>query len=182
MDAECEFSQDCQNVDFCRNIAVSWCCSKSPKSTHFYHLNEYVPYSSLSKTLPEFRNSGCVVCSIWVWVASQKLCPNFEIQDAWCVCRFGSCVVDGICWAGELCGDPECSNYTDCDCRWGLDHGHCLRKILSSIWFFDGIIHPTSMIMKNKKWPTTFFQRLSFHLFLPRVASEVNFLWNQCKM
>merc|ERR1712109_72015 len=39
MDAECEFSQDCQNVDFCRNIA-----------------------------------------------------------DAWCVCRFGSCVVDGICW------------------------------------------------------------------------------------
>ena len=51
----------------------------------------------------------------------QKLCLNFEIQDAWCVCRFGSCVVDGDCWAGELCGDPECSNYTDCDCRWELD-------------------------------------------------------------
>merc|ERR1712004_523195 len=58
MDAECEFSQDCQDVGFCRNIA-----------------------------------------------------------DAWCVCRFGSCVVEGFCWAGELCGDPECSNYTDCDCR-----------------------------------------------------------------
>ena len=41
--------------------------------------------------------------------------------------------------------------------------------------FFDGIIHPTSIIMKNKKWPTTFFQRLSIHLFLPRMASEVIF-------
>ena len=98
MDVECEFSQDCQNLDFCRNIAVSQYCSISPKSTHFYHLR--------------VRS----ICE-----ASQKLFLNFEIQDAWCVCRFGSCVVDGICWAGELCGDPECSNYTDCDCRWELD-------------------------------------------------------------
>jgi len=42
------------------------------------------------------------------------LCRN--VADAWCVCLFGSCVLEG----GSLSptpGDPECSNYTDCDCR-----------------------------------------------------------------
>ena len=74
MDAECEFSPDCQNVDFCRNIAVSWYCSKSPESTHFNHLNKYVTFSSLSKTLPEFRNSGCLVrLSFWVLCCGRKL-------------------------------------------------------------------------------------------------------------
>merc|ERR1712080_504548 len=33
---------------------------------------------------------------------------------SWCCCRFGSCVLDG---GFPIPGDPECSNYTDCDCR-----------------------------------------------------------------
>ena len=37
------------------------------------------------------------------------------LQDAWCVCRFGSCVLDG---GFPIPGDPECSNFTDCECRW----------------------------------------------------------------
>merc|ERR1712243_154986 len=55
LEMECDFSMDCWEFDYCRNIA-----------------------------------------------------------DAWCVCRLGSCVLDG---GFPIPGDPGCSNYTDCDCR-----------------------------------------------------------------
>ena len=93
------------------------------------------------------------------------------LQDAWCVCRFGSCVLDG---GFPIPGDPECSNYTDCECRWTkvtkpsqvplhLLH-HCpawlTHYTANSYWSIEAIFC---------------FQRLTFNLLLPRLAGQVRF-------
>merc|ERR1711862_1071820 len=50
-----------------------------------------------------------------------QLCQN--IQDASCVCNFGSCVISGGFWWGGR--DSECDSYEDCSCKNNRDECFC---------------------------------------------------------
>jgi len=45
------------------------------------------------------------------------------IQDASCVCNFGSCVISGGYWWGQR--DRQCDSYTDCPCKANRDECFC---------------------------------------------------------